>query len=282
MMKMRGFTLVELVIVIVIMGIIAAAIASIFKPAVDGYFDSRRRAILSDMADTAVKRIGREVRRAVPNSVRIPNDQCFEFVPGKAGGLYRRAVDIVNAGSDPLDTSGPDVSFDVLSPLSSLPVAGDFIVIGNQNTDDVYAGTTRGTVSGWQNPPAPGGVLVGEGRITLNAATQFPAGYDGGRFFVVDQNEPSVFYICRGAGVSGGNGTGEIVRLVQGFNATYPASCPASGGTRLASRVAACEFIYDPNQGATQQSGFVWLRIELLEAGERVALAYGAHVSNVP
>lgn len=279
MTKTRGFTLVELVIVIVIMGIIAAAIASIFKPAVDSYFDSRRRATLSDMADTAVKRIGREVRRAVPNSIRIPNDQCFEFVPGKAGGLYRRAVDIVNAGSDPLDTSGPDVSFDVLSPLSAVPVAGDFVVIGNQNTDDVYSGATRGTVSDWTwlSPPAEA-----PGRVTLNSATQFPAGYDGGRFFVVDQNERSVFYICRGAGVSGGNGTGEMVRLVQGFNAAYPSSCPASGGTRLASRVAACEFIYDPNQGATQQSGFVWLRIELLEAGERVALAYGAHVSNVP
>lgn len=276
MTKMRGFTLVELVIVIVIMGIIAAAVASIFKPAVDGYFDSRRRAMLSDMADTAVKRIGREVRRAVPNSVRIPNDQCFEFVPGKTGGLYRRAVDIDNAGSDPLDTTGPDASFDVLSPLSAVPAPGDFVVIGNQNTNDVYSGATRGTVSEWQSSP------TGEGRVTLTPATQFPAGYDGGRFFVVDQNERSVFYICRGAGVSGGNGTGEMVRLVQGFNAAYPSSCPASGGTRLASRVAACEFIYDPNQGATQQSGFVWLRIELLEAGERVALAYGAHVSNVP
>lgn len=282
MRRMRGFTLVELVIVIVIMGVIAAAVASIFKPAVDNYFDSRRRAILSDMADTAVRRIGREVRRAVPNSVRIPNDQCFEFVPGMAGGLYRRDVDIVNANSDPLDTTGPDASFDVLSPPSTAPASGDFIVIGNQNTGDVYSGTTRGTVSAWQSPPNPGGVLVGEGRITLNPATQFPASYDGGRFFIVDQHERSVFYICRGAGESGGNGTGELVRLVQGFNAAYPSLCPASGGARLASHVASCEFVYDPNQGATQQSGFVEMRIELLDSGERVALAYGVHVSNVP
>ena len=55
-----------------------------------------------------------------------------------------------------------------------------------------------------------------------------------------------------------------------------------AGGVRLASRVASCRFVYDPNQGATQQSGFVWMHIELLSGGERVALAHGMHVSNVP
>ena len=218
----------------------------------------------------------------MPNSIRIPGDQCFELVPTKSGGLFRRATDIVNANANPLDSTGPDNAFDVLSPLSAAPVAGDFVVIGNQNTGDVYAGTTRGTVGAWSSPPAPGGSAVGVGRITLAAATQFPAGYDGGRFQIVDANEPAVFYICRNAGEANGNGTGELVRLVRSFDATYPAACPAIGGVRLASRVASCQFIYDPNQGATQQSGFVWMRVELLSGGERVALAHGMHVSNVP
>jgi MSHA biogenesis protein MshO len=271
----RGFTLLELVLVITITGIMAASIAVFFKPAVDSYFDARRRAELTDTADTALRRIGREVRRAVPNSIRIPNDQCFELVPTKAGGLFRRAIDIATAGSDPLDTTGPDSSFDVLSPLAAVPAAGDFVVIGNQNTNDVYSGATRGAVSGWISPPAPGGAAVGVGRIILAAATQFPAGYDGGRFQIVDKNEQSVFYICDGAG--------NLMRLVRPFNAGYPGACPATAGAvPLATNVAACSFVYSPNQGATQQSGFVWMRIELLSAGERIALAYGAHVSNVP
>ncbi len=279
--RTRGFTLVELVLVITISGIMAASIAVFFVPAVTAYFDARRRAELTDTADTALRRMAREVRRAVPNSIRIPSAQCFELVPTVSGGLYRRATDIVNAGSDPLDTTAVDASFDVLSSLAVAPEANDFVVIGNQNTNDVYAGTTRGTVSSWASPPAPGGAAVGVGRITLTAATQFPVGYDGGRFQVVDASEPSVFYVCSGAGMANGNGTGQLFRVVQGFNAAYPAACPA-GGTLLANNVAACEFIYNPNQGATQQSGFVWMRIELLRGGERMALAYGAHVSNVP
>ena len=278
----RGFTLLELVLVIIITGVMAAAIAVFFKPAVDAYFDTRRRAELSDAADTALRRIGREVRRAVPNSIRIPGDQCFELVPTKSGGLFRRETDIVNANANPLDSTGPDSAFDVLSPLAAAPVAGDFVVIGNQNVGDVYSGATRGMVAGWSSPPAPGGAPVGVGRITLAAATQFPAGYDGGRFQIVDGNEPAVFYVCRNAGEANGNGTGELLRLVRAFDATYPVACPAAGGVRLASRVASCRFVYDPNQGATQQSGFVWMHIELLSGGERVALAHGMHVSNVP
>jgi MSHA biogenesis protein MshO len=275
MNRPRGFTLVELVVVIMITGIMAASIAVFFKPAVDAYFDARRRAELTDTADTALRRIGRDVRRAVPNSIRIPagSDQCFEVVPTKAGGLYRRAADKDNVNSVPLDTTAAASSFDVLSPLSSAPVAGDFVVIGNQNTNDVYAGATRGTVSIWDSPPAPGGAAVGAGRVTLAPAAQFPAGYDGGRFQVVDQREQSVFYICDGAG--------NLLRLVRPFTATPPAACPA-GGVGLATNVSACSFIYNPNQGATQQSGFVWMQIELTSGGETIALAYGAHVSNVP
>lgn len=278
----RGFTLVEMTLVIALTGIIAAALAVFMGPAVQSYFDTRRRAELTDAADTALRRIGREVRRAVPNSVRIPNDQCFEFLPSKTGGLYRRAADIVSAGADSLDTTGTDASFDVLSPPSATPVAGDLVVVGNQNTQDVYTGVGRGDIASWQSPPSSGGAAVGVGRIRLSAATQFPAGYDGGRFFVIDGSERSVFYVCRGAGVDAdGNGTGELVRLVGPINAAYPAACPA-GGDRLAGRVAACSFVYDPAHGATQQSGFVWMQIELAANGERVALAYGAHVSNVP
>ena len=275
MKRTRGFTLLEMVLVIVIMGIMAASFTVFFLPAVESYFDARRRAELTDTADTALRRIGREVRRAVPNSIRIPGPTCFELVPTKSGGLYRRAVDIINASSDPLDTTGTDASFDVLSPLAFPPAAGDFIVIGNQNTNDVYAGATRGTVSAWASPPAPGGALVGVGRVALTAATQFPAGYDGGRFQVVDANEQSVFYICDGAG--------SLMRLVRPFTPAYPAACPpTAGAVPLATNVAACEFVYNPNQGATQQSGFLWMRIELLSGGERMALTHGAHVSNVP
>lgn len=278
-MKARGFTLVELIIVIVITGIIAASFAVFFKPAIDAYFDTRRRADLTDLADTALRRIAQDVRRAVPNSLRSHSPTCFQLVPTIAGGRYRMASDTENDAptplpcapgptcSAPLDTSVTTTVFDVLSPLELVPNAGDWIVIDNQNGNDVYAGTNRGQIRTLATPRASDGLH----RITIDP-TQFPGGYDGGRFVVVANTEQSVFYSCVG---------NVLYRTVAGFNAGA-ATCTATTGAVVASDVSACTFVYDPNHGATQQSGFLWMRLELSRDGESVALAHGVHVENFP
>jgi MSHA biogenesis protein MshO len=293
-MRSRGFTIIELVMVIVITGIIAATVTIFFKPAVDSYFGARHRATLTDMADTALRRMGREVRFAVPNSVRTPNSQCFELIPASAGGRFREASDTVNDAptplpctpsatcSAPLDLSQPATRFDSLSLLSAVPAVNDWVVIDNQNTNDVYAGSNRAQIAAVATPAR---ATDGFHRITLSLATQFPSGYVGGRFMIVPSAQRAVFYSCVGAGGldAQGNGTGTLYRVSNyGFNAAYPAACPGAGGDIVARRVRSCNFAYAPNQGATQQSGFVWMQIQLTEANETISLSYGAHVDNVP
>jgi MSHA biogenesis protein MshO len=75
-----------------------------------------------------------------------------------------------------------------------------------------------------------------------------------------------------------------LVRLKNyGFNTNAPTSCPAvTGADVLATGVRSCRFLYNANQGATQQSGFVSLQIELTRNNETASLVLGAHVSNVP
>jgi MSHA biogenesis protein MshO len=281
-MKTRGFTLVELVMVIAITGIMAAALTVFLKPAIDSYFDTRRRADLSDMADTALRRMAQDIRSAVPNSVRSVSDTCFQLVPTIAGGRYRKASDTINdtpaplpctpsaTCSAPLDVTQATTVFDVLSPLASLPAANDWVVLGNQNASDVYTGVNRAQITAV--PTVPTRASDGLHRIRI-ASTQFPSGYEGGRFVVVPNAAQSVFYSCVG---------GALYRTVAAFNAVQAPSCALTTGAVVASDVAACRFVYDPNQGATQQGGFVWMRLELARAGESVALAQGVHVDNVP
>lgn len=292
-MRSRGFTLVELVMVIAITGIIAAIVTIFLKRTVDGYFDAGRRAGLTDMADTALRRMGRDVRSAVPNSIRRPTDQCFELLPSSTGGRYRMGPDIVNDNAPgcvpsatcaaPLDITQPVTTFDTLSPLSTTPAIGDWVVIDNQNPNDAYgAGVNRGAITAVGASPL---AAFGTARISVTAGTVFPNGYDGGRFVVVPNNggNPAVFYVCDGAGISGGTGTGTLYRVVRPFTAAYPAACPGvAGAAILASHVSSCTFVYDPSHGATQQSGFVWLQLELTEANETISLSHGAHVENVP
>jgi MSHA biogenesis protein MshO len=289
---LRGFTLLELVLVIVIGGVMAASLTVFFRPAFDSYLATRNRADLSAQADAALRRLVGEVRLAVPNSVRSPDSQCVELVPTLAGGRLRMAPDTANDSgpgcapsatcSAPLDTSALTSTLDVLTPLSTLPAAGDWLVIGNQSPNDVYSGSNRAALTAITTPSPTFGLH----RLGLTP-TQFPLGYDGGRFSLVSAAQQAVFYVCSGAdGTLDASGTarGTLVRLSgYGFNASYPSTCPSTaGGQTVLTGLSRCTITYDPNQGATQQNGFVYLQLELTRRNESVSLVVGAHVSNVP
>lgn len=260
-----GFTLVELIIVIVITGILAASLTIFLKPAIDAWQDSRRRAELTDMADHALRRMAQDIRRAVPNSVIEHSPNCLQLVPTLSGGGYRRQTDASGNGAV-LDTSTSTSQFDVLTPMYPLAAAGDWVVVNNQNTGDVYNGSNRQAIASIATP-APGG--TGEHRITLQSARQFPLGYDGGRFVIVANGEQSVFYTCHG---------NRLYRIVDSF-ASGKDTC-ASSGSVLASDISACTFAYE--SGVTQQSGMVWMQLSLTRDGESIHLAHGSHVDNIP
>lgn len=279
-MRARGFTLVELVMVIVITGILAATVTVFLKPAIDSYVDTRRRVDLTDIADTALRRVSKDIRSAVPNSVRSVSASCFQLVPTIAGGRYRMASDTVNDTSPlpcapsatcsaPLDLTQASTVFDVLTPLSTVPAQNDWIVVDNQTAGDVYTGSNRAQVSATPTTPRSSD---GRHRIRITA-TQFPSSYDGGRFVVVSNAEQTVFYSCVGS---------VLYRTIANFGAAQAATCALTTGAVVATDVAGCAFSYDPNQGATQQSGFVWMRLVLSRSGESVALTHGVHVDNVP
>jgi MSHA biogenesis protein MshO len=277
----RGFTLIELTLVIVIGSVMAATLVVFFKPAIDGYVASRARADLTDQADTALRRIVRDVRLAVPNSIRTPGAQCVELIPTSTGGRLRIEADTAG-GSAPLDTTVATTAFDVLSPLSTTPAVGDWVVVGNQNPADVYGGVNRAAITAVDMSAS----TQRRARIGI-ASTQFPLGYDGARFTVVPNTQRAVFYVCSGADGTldaQGHGKGTLYRLQNyGFNAAYPGACPSTASADvLATRVRSCSFVYDPSQGATQQSGFVWIELDLARSNESAHIAMGAHVANGP
>ncbi|MDR0528624.1 MAG: type II secretion system GspH family protein [Zoogloeaceae bacterium] len=283
----RGFTLVELVVVIILTSIIAASATVFFRPALESYFDTRRRAELTDMADATLRRMARDVRSAVPNSVTALNSgQCLTFVPTIAGGRYRMEDDPANADSRSLvlpTAANADSEFDILAlseiqnPLSALK--NQYIVIGNQVREMVYAGGNRAEIKDVQ---ASG---TGKYRLVTGSLTDAGLnGYDVGRFLVVPKARSKITYLCSGVGVNPqGTGTGVLYKVIEQLSNGGAPDCPlAVNGVIVARHISQCGFYYDPNHGATQQSGFVSMNLELKEANEAVALSYGAHVSNLP
>ena len=272
MKRQHGFTLVELVIVIVLVGVLGGILALQLGPTVQGYLAVGRRAALTDQADTALRRIVQEVRAAVPNSLRLGDAQCLELVPTIDGGRFRAGPDVAagRSGDAYLDHDVAATEFDVMTPFTTKPAVGDLVVIGNQNPDDVYGKANVSAITSVAEHGAPD-AWKGVYRLGVEP-TRIPFGYEDGRFVVVPGGEQAVSYICKDA---------TLYRVVRQLEPEQRCEVPA-GAPVLASKVASCAFVYSPNQGATQQSGFVQLQLTLADGGESVALTLGAHVSNVP
>jgi MSHA biogenesis protein MshO len=270
--RASGFTLVEMIIVIVIMGIIGAMVAVFMTKPVANYVDSARRAELSDIADTALRRIVRDLRLALPNSVRVTSAggvNYIEFLITNGGGRYRAALTGAGTG-DPLDFVIADSSFDVLGPALTF-AGGESIVIYNLGPGftgaDAYAGGNRASYGG-----ATGSAVS---NIVLSSATLFPLASPANRFQVVQY---AVTYAC-------GDPVAQEVRRYWNYGIVSAQPAPPVGGSsaQLARDVSTCAITYTPNT-AQSRNGVVQLSLTLgtPAGGESVTLFQEAHVSNVP
>jgi len=300
----QGFTLVEMIVVIVITGILGGMVAIFIKAPVQSYMDSALRAEMTDIADTALRRVERDLRTALPNSVRYTGAACpggagtcdfLEYLPTTDGARYRDAVDSAGAG-DTLDfTSGvsADTTFDVLGTMPTV-ATGDQIVIYNLGIPgaDAYSGNTAAT----DNRRAV--ASVAGNNITITSTANFP--FDscihdnipssptfgnvvgGCRFQVV---KTPVTYVCNQT-------AGTLTRYggyaIQAAQPTALATLQsANSGTLLASHASICHFTYDSSVVA-QNYGLVTLRLTITEqnvnsgTNESVTLYSTMHVSNIP
>lgn len=266
-----GFTLIEMIMVITITGIIAGMVAVFIRAPVEGYVDSVRRAELTDQADVALRRMARDVRLALPNSLReVDPNQSFEFIMTKSGGRYRDESD-GSSGSGLNYLFSSTGSFDVLgTPLPAM-AGGDFIVVYNLGAGytpaDAYAGGNVAVVGG------TGVVTTSPVALSSNPfPTQTPRlPSPNARFQVVDAQEQVVRYVCDGTSLQ------RQICTMNPLNCTTPGATLAGGGTTTAT----CTIDY--HSAANGRSGMLYINLTLQDAsGEQVTLFNQIHVDNSP
>lgn len=91
--RIPGFTLIELILVIIVLGIMATATTSYLGLGARMYAESADRDKLLSQSRFAIERLTRELRNVVPNSVRTWNNgQCIEFAPLLQAGRYEGSL----------------------------------------------------------------------------------------------------------------------------------------------------------------------------------------------
>jgi MSHA biogenesis protein MshO len=252
-----------------VVGILAGIVAVFIRNPIAGYLAAVRRAEMVDIADTALGRIARDVRSALPNSVRVTffgGAYFLEFLPVEDGGRYR-AEAAGDGSGDILDfRDGADHSFDVLGP----PIharAGQYLVIYNlglsADTDAWQGGNRRSITSNGS---------VNNLAFTATGAP-FPLESPDRRFFLVGA---PVSYVCDPAS--------HTLRRFWGYapSGVQPLVFNTGSNALLATRVKNCSFTYEP--GATQRMGqlTLWLQLENTEGDqpESVSLYQEVGVDN--
>lgn len=121
----RGFTLVELVLVILIMGIIALGSTQFIVNTVRGYHQLSQRDLLADNLRLAAQKLHNQLLTALAGSVRVNNrGSCLEWLPVTGRGFYQR------------QRSQPNLALPVL--MLTQPVVGSKAVTARVASPDYY------------------------------------------------------------------------------------------------------------------------------------------------
>lgn len=295
----KGFTLVELIVVILITGVLAMVLSPMIQGPIESYRAQARRAQLVDIADTALRRMSREIREALPNSVRVsdgsgdcPRGRCLEFLHTSSGGRYR-----ARPGNNPMslsfDPSDNDTRLQVLGflegagsirtgsdPADCRDGLADCLVVYNTGHigTDAYGMDNAATIT---DVDTIGNITIDfDNTLFSSGNTAFPAASPQQRFYIVDT---PVSYLCDLGQGSIRRYQGYNIRPAQGSVDTHAEitglSNPAENAL-LADRVSNCDFSYDP--GSFTRNGLLSMNISIQDGGELVTLQQQVHVSNVP
>ena len=291
--RQRGFTLVELITVVIILGIVGIGITSYLGFGVQIYTDAVGRERQLGDARFVVERLTRELREALPNSVRVGisgSTQCIEFLPIVGSATY---VDIpVGETDDEIVLVRPTASVSddeviagaklVVYPLAANEIYVDPVPSSNKVgkvfllsiEDDEKLTPIRNTAD--LNESVTATMAAQTYYIRNKVKVEFSAHSPTGRYYLVDT---AVSYCADGDKILryGGywrNGNQQVppLAVTQGILMAENQTNSAITGTK--------PFSVDPP--TLQRNAIVQLSLNFAHGDEALKLFHEVHIANVP
>ncbi len=294
--RYAGFSLVELVITIVITGIIFSMVGVFLNRPIQAYTQLYSISDITNMADLALSRIERDVRNAVPNSIRVKtsgNLVGVEMVNAIEGMRYRAKNP--GGGNATLNIGSNDTDFNVEGHFqyAAYGANGYRLVIYNTGA---YTGTSDSPNAGVNvystasapgpTPPAGSRVItpsttvvtlssgVNEDHVNMNPAMRFGLASPRQRIYVVDT---PISYVCN---LTAGTLTrywGYPIAATQPVNASISPLNTANSAL-IAKNVSACSFNY--SAGTASRNGVLGVNVIITRNGQSARLFYQINSNN--
>lgn len=272
--RQAGFTLIELIVVIVVLGAITAGTALYVVRSMEAYSDTVRRDQLTSGARIAVEKMTRELRNALPNSVSICPDpdgthprcnlttndtHCIEFFPVESGSSY-----------DSVPRTAASISFAAIAYAA--PQTPAHVAVYPHATQPLYTHNNPGPLAGYD----PANSEPASGVVYLDSDHRFTHDSPRKRFFLT--GEPVSYCVSL---------DGRLQRYQgYGIHSDQPVP-PDVTGALLAENIqlsdegdAVTPFAY--TAGSLQRSAVVTLDLRFMEEGEWVRLLHEVQIRNVP
>ena len=275
----KGFTLLELIIVISILGVMSVGISGFISLTTQTYLNVSERDELLSSARFAVERLNRELRNAVPNSIRVRSDtarQCLEFAPIVASTIYTD----IPVSPEPGRLDVLVIPFQVNNSDYSCPsICQDKVVVYPLTSDDVYIQD----------------LFLGAGKSFGLDVFSPPAGLDewalplSKPFFndtiTFEQDSPTNrLYIFKDP-VSYCVDSGKLIRY-EGHNFSQTQVLkPTSSSALMAENIAAItadDLPFTVQQSTLQRNALVQIKLQFIRDGENIVFNNEVHLNNVP
>jgi MSHA biogenesis protein MshO len=281
--RCAGLTLIELVIVITVSSIVVTFMANFLITPIDAYTAQAQRAQLADAADGALRLLSRDLRAALPNSVRVTTSGsvvALELLATIDGARYRDNGPLATA-SQWLDFSQADTGFSTTVPFSTLTLpytsSSNYLAIYNIGISGANAYALANVIT----PPGTtisiaAGATPNAQQVTLTPAFQFSWSSPGKRVYLVSG---PVSYLCDTAAGTLTRYSGYSISSTQATSAATLTAAGASAGL-VATNVSACQFVY--SVGTAQRSDMASLTLQLANGGQQVQLIHQVHLVNMP
>ncbi|GGY93999.1 PilW family protein [Shewanella fodinae] len=151
MRRQLGFTLVELVTVIIILGILVVGVSSFIIFGTRIFMDSSAADRIIGSSRFVMSRLTRELQNAVPGSVRLAdsgNLQCVEFLPVSVSGSYLSLPMAPDSMADRMQVFTPQTALQSGMQLLVYPLStADVYTVANHKRFNIKNASTTGATT---------------------------------------------------------------------------------------------------------------------------------------